>query len=184
MADETDGISIWNSESGDATRHFRNSKGSANGGESSDASPSQTVTSLDWLNPEGPSLLSVASDDGVVRVWNGLLESDIVFSQRPGGAGGGGGGGGAGGDGAGGGASGGARARRESNEDGELDGSTQGPNLVTAFRAAPDIYPNGPKNAGSGLLTSWNQRSCRLFAGGNSSFLRAWDVAAERCVEL
>ena len=41
-----------------------------------DTPNSTTVTSLNWLNASGPSLLSVASDDGVVRVWGGLMETD------------------------------------------------------------------------------------------------------------
>ena len=151
VADDLDGISIWNYESGTRTRHFRNSNGSALGGESSHGSPAQTVTSLDWLNPEGPSLLSVASDDGVVRVWNGLL-ADGVFSpkraptprakasrgsERVGGGGGDGGVGGSG-----------AWAKETCDDDDGLSGLS--PTLVSSFRAAPDIYPNGSKNHGSG----------------------------------
>ena len=49
---------------------------SGEGSAQADTPNSTTVTSLNWLNASGPSLLSVASDDGVVRVWGGLMETD------------------------------------------------------------------------------------------------------------
>lgn len=55
----------------------------------------------------------------------------------------------------------------------------RGPELVSAFRALPDLlrsrYP-------SGLQVAWQQVSGRLLAGGDSRLLRLWDAHRELCI--
>jgi regulator-associated protein of mTOR len=53
------------------------------------------------------------------------------------------------------------------------------PNLVSAFFAAPDIVAGG--RGKSGLVCEWQQYSGKLIAGGNSKYLRVWDLEAEKC---
>lgn len=52
------------------------------------------------------------------------------------------------------------------------------PKLLSAFVAVPDLIPG---TRGSGLVTNWQQRAGMLFAGGNSSYLRGWDLRQEQC---
>lgn len=52
------------------------------------------------------------------------------------------------------------------------------PKLLSAFVAVPDLIPG---TRGSGLVTNWQQNAGMLFAGGNSSFLRGWNLRQERC---
>lgn len=52
------------------------------------------------------------------------------------------------------------------------------PKLLSAFVAVPDLVPG---TRGSGLVTNWQQSAGMLFAGGNSSFLRGWNLRQERC---
>lgn len=53
------------------------------------------------------------------------------------------------------------------------------PNLVSAFSAAPDIVSG--ERGKSGLVCEWQQYSGKLIAGGNSGYLRVWDLEAEKC---
>lgn len=50
--------------------------------------------------------------------------------------------------------------------------------LLTSFVAVPDLVPG---TRGSGLITNWQQNAGMLFAGGNSSMLRGWDLRQEKC---
>ena len=50
--------------------------------------------------------------------------------------------------------------------------------LATAFIAAPDISPTG----GSGLVAEWQQYNGRLLVGGNSKYLRCWDLNTSQLV--
>ena len=53
------------------------------------------------------------------------------------------------------------------------------PNLVSAFFGGTDIKAGS--RGKSGLVCEWQQYSGTLVAGGDSKFLRCWDLAAERC---
>ena len=57
--------------------------------------------------------------------------------------------------------------------------SQTSPNLVSAFFAAPDIVAG--ERGKSGLVCEWQQYSGKLIAGGNSKYLRVWDLEAEKC---
>ncbi|KAF1324552.1 Regulatory-associated protein of mtor, partial [Globisporangium splendens] len=52
------------------------------------------------------------------------------------------------------------------------------PKLLSAFVAVPDLVPG---TRGSGLITDWQQNAGMFFAGGNSSYLRGWNLRQERC---
>jgi regulator-associated protein of mTOR len=52
------------------------------------------------------------------------------------------------------------------------------PKLLTAFVAVPDLVPG---TRGSGLVTNWQQEAGMLYAGGNSSMVRGWNLRQERC---
>lgn len=52
------------------------------------------------------------------------------------------------------------------------------PALVSAFFAASDMTAG---QRGSGLVCEWQQYSGTLIAGGNSKYLRCWDLEAEKC---
>ncbi|CAJ1965648.1 unnamed protein product [Cylindrotheca closterium] len=54
-----------------------------------------------------------------------------------------------------------------------------GPSLLSTFDAAPDIGEGGP--GGSGLFCEWQQHSNKLIAGGNSKYIRCWDLETEKC---
>ncbi|WFD02166.1 Target of rapamycin complex 1 subunit kog1 [Malassezia obtusa] len=63
---------------------------------------------------------------------------------------------------------------------GAYDGASDGgPQLVSAFRALPDLvrskYP-------SGLRVAWQQVSGRLLAGGDARLVRTWDAHRELCI--
>lgn len=45
--------------------------------------------------------------------------------------------------------------------------------MLTAWKGAHDINPG---SRGSGLILKWQQLSGRLFAAGNSSVIRVWDL--------
>jgi len=53
---------------------------------------------------------------------------------------------------------------------------TQQPNLISAFQAAPMEAGHW----GSGLVTEWQPFTGTLIAGGNSKYLRCWDLGAEK----
>ena len=67
--DGTDSISIWNTDTSKKENSFRN------------GNPANTrVTSLSWINESTSSLLLTGSDDGSVRIWDGIIEGngDII----------------------------------------------------------------------------------------------------------
>jgi hypothetical protein len=51
--------------------------------------------------------------------------------------------------------------------------------MLTAWKGAHDINPGA---RGSGLILKWQQLSGKLFAAGNSSVIRVWDLNREQCV--
>jgi WD40 repeat protein len=118
--DGEDGISLWAYEQGERCWQLRN--GNARG---------SRLTSLDWVNEDGPCRLAVGSDDGNIRLWGGL------------------------------------------------GGFNKGPRLVSCINAVPDIHPGWD---GSGLVSTYSHPIGHLYAGGQSPFLRLWDVKSERCV--
>ena len=56
--------------------------------------------------------------------------------------------------------------------------SEASPKLAAAFFAVPNM-DYGLR--GSGLICEWQQQSGTLIAGGNSSKIRCWDLASEKC---
>lgn len=122
--DGCDYISLWDIATSQRVCMFKNGnpKGSR-------------MTSVSWINDSSTSLLLTGSDDGIVRVWDGLIESngEMICDQ---------------------------------------------PDLSSAFFAAPDLVAG---ERGSGLVTEWQQFSGSLIAGGNSKWIRCWDLEAEKC---
>ena len=59
------------------------------------------------------------------------------------------------------------------------DASQEPPKLVSAFFAAPDVVAGD--RGKSGLVCEWQQYSGNLIAGGDSKYLRCWDLEAEKC---
>ncbi|KAG1683862.1 hypothetical protein DVH05_012718 [Phytophthora capsici] len=56
--------------------------------------------------------------------------------------------------------------------------SMTSPKLLSAFVAVPDLVPG---TRGSGLVMNWQQNAGMMYAGGNSSMLRGWDLRQEKC---
>ncbi|KAE9155047.1 hypothetical protein PF006_g1004 [Phytophthora fragariae] len=56
--------------------------------------------------------------------------------------------------------------------------SIDSPKLLSAFVAVPDLVPG---TRGSGLVMNWQQQAGAMYAGGNSSMLRGWDLRQEKC---
>ncbi|CAI5738678.1 unnamed protein product [Hyaloperonospora brassicae] len=56
--------------------------------------------------------------------------------------------------------------------------SIRTPRLLSAFVAVPDLVPG---TRGSGLVMNWQQDAGMMYAGGNSSVLRGWDLRQEKC---
>ena len=54
-----------------------------------------------------------------------------------------------------------------------------GVTVASSFVALPDIADT---TQGSGLVTSWLQRTGTLVVGGNSSSIHVWDISREQCV--
>ncbi|TMW63135.1 hypothetical protein Poli38472_002076 [Pythium oligandrum] len=122
VADEKDQISLYNFEQSEKkvlTFGNKNPSGSR-------------LTSLSWINETEESLLTCGSDDGVIRIYQGLHTPQPVPSS---------------------------------------------PKLITSFMAVPDLVPG---TRGSGLVTTWQQHAGMLYAGGNSSVLRGWNLRQER----
>jgi WD40 repeat protein len=172
VADDSDGITVWNFEDGRCRGAFANFNPLGS-----------RMTALEWLNPASRSLLLVGSDDGMVRIWGGLLEcqspgGEPFFEDKGGfttvnGAGGG--------DPADSGSVESTRysvARAGPGHGGGTGGHGSGRRLITAFNAVPDILKG---QRGSGLVSLWQQKSGTLFCGGNSPRLRAWDLHREQC---
>jgi WD40 repeat protein len=57
--------------------------------------------------------------------------------------------------------------------------SWNGPRMLSAMRVLPDVMDGV---AGSGLVLTWQPWAGLLFAGGNSSVVRIWDIAREQCL--
>lgn len=117
------------------------------------------MTTAFWINESSRSLCFVGCDDGSARIWDGTLETN-----------------------------------------GQV--STHSPTLSSAFSAVPDMEAG---QRGSGLICEWYvSQSCKLFscfgifltlccdsfrqphsstliAGGNSRYIRCWDLASEKC---
>eukprot|EP00937_MAST-01D_sp_MAST-1D-sp2_P006191 g6191.t1 len=79
VADERDGISIWNYRAGEKTCGFSNTNPAGS-----------RVTSMGWMNEEADALLYVGSDDGVVRVWSSIEYASDRARRSNGRVGGGG----------------------------------------------------------------------------------------------
>ena len=130
VCDESDGISIWdvskkNNSIDNRVCVFKN------------RNPAKSrMTSTAWINEESNSMLLVASDDGTVKVWDGLIENGGGLSREK-------------------------------------------PSLASSFFANPDLVAG---QRGSGLITEWQQYSGKLIAGGNSEWIRCWDLEAEKCI--
>ncbi|WFD27941.1 Target of rapamycin complex 1 subunit kog1 [Malassezia nana] len=58
-------------------------------------------------------------------------------------------------------------------------GTRHGPELVSAFRALPDLLRSKHP---SGLRVVWQQVSGRLLAGGDARLVRLWDAHRELCI--
>jgi hypothetical protein len=170
VADDQDGLSLWAYEEGERWWRLRN------------GNPRGTrLTSLQWLNGGTACRLAVASDDGVVRVWGGVLEDGTY----------GGGGCGPKRNPAGGSSQGVSQGRGkgghgdDDNDDaaaaaGETEeeedassrsGEWEPPRLVSAFAAAPEVAAGAQ---GAGLVTAYAEGL--LFAGGQLPRVRLWDL--------
>jgi len=57
--------------------------------------------------------------------------------------------------------------------------STEAPTLSSSFYAVPNMEAGQPSR--SGLICEWQQTSGTLISGGNSRYLRCWDMTAEKC---
>ena len=69
--DDSDGISIWNTEKDIPVNHFKNTN------------PNGThMTSLSWINERNNSKLLTGCDDGSIRVWDGLIEGNGTVSSK------------------------------------------------------------------------------------------------------
>lgn len=71
VCDNEDGISIWDYEKGLRSLSYKNGnpKGSR-------------MTTAFWMNESSTSLFCVGSDDGSVRIWDGVVESNRKTSRR------------------------------------------------------------------------------------------------------
>ncbi len=58
--------------------------------------------------------------------------------------------------------------------------SREKPSLVSSFFAAPDIVTD--KRYSSGLVLDYQQYGGQLIAGGNTKYIRTWDIASEKCI--
>ena len=71
--DDHDHISIWDYETGARKSSFKNGNPSGS-----------RMTSAFWINESSTSLLFVGSDDGSVRIWNGIVRNNgQISSQAP-----------------------------------------------------------------------------------------------------
>lgn len=139
------------------------------------------ITSMTWINESYDAMLLLGSDDGVVRIWRDVSNSDTIsahnqqyFNQQmqasgqmqTGGPGG------------------------VTNGSGHNIAPSASPNLqnpngnielVTSFAAMPDIAET---SRGSGVVFSWQQSAGTLVVGGNSSTIRVWDLGREQNVRV
>ena len=169
-ADSRDGISVWNFEDGVKLKQFSNRN-----------RPGTRITTMKWLNSDEPSLLAVGSDDGVIRIWSGKQRRykssrdslvakkkvQLVYNSL---------------ENAGLGISGiemdDPTAGDRDNSDYTLSSHRTKENIVGAWNAAPDLIPN---TRASGMVTTWQQQNGHLYVGGNSRFIRLWDLCSEKC---
>ena len=122
----SDNVSIWNAETSERMTAFSNEN------------PKGTrMTAAQWVNEASSSLLLTGSNDGSVRIFDGLFEANDEISREK-------------------------------------------PSLVSTFFAAPDIVTD--KRYSSGLVLDYQQFGGKLTAGGNSKFIRSWDIESEKCV--
>lgn len=122
----SDNVSIWNAETSERMTSFSNEN------------PKGTrMTAAQWVNEATSSLLLTGSNDGSVRIFDGLLEANDEISREK-------------------------------------------PSLVSSFFAAPDIVTD--KRYSSGLVLDYQQYGGKLTAGGNTKYIRTWDIASEKCV--
>lgn len=56
--------------------------------------------------------------------------------------------------------------------------SMDSPKLLSAFVAVPDLVPG---TRGSGMVMDWQQQPGVMYAGGNSSVIRGWNLRQEKC---
>lgn len=61
-------LSVWSLEEGARLKHFSN--------HANTASSSARMTNMQWINEARSSLLCVGTNDGAVRVWRDVLESN------------------------------------------------------------------------------------------------------------
>jgi regulatory associated protein of mTOR len=165
VADEKDGLSVWNWEEGVKINHFSNCN-----------PPMARITSMSLINEHDIAMICAGSgtrclclfnpdsccpiclfqmriwvskswgdpftdlflaisytvffsDDGVVRIWNGIYSHDTV-------------------------------------------------RLVTAWKVVADL-PLISRNTGAGVVIDWQQSSEMLYAGGNVDVIRVWDLQRE-----
>lgn len=122
----SDNVSIWNAETKERCTSFSNTN------------PKGTrMTAVQWVNEASSSLLLTGSNDGSVRIFDGLLEANDEISREK-------------------------------------------PSLVSSFFAAPDIVTD--KRYSSGLVLDYQQFGGKLTAGGNTKYIRSWDIDREKCV--
>jgi len=57
--------------------------------------------------------------------------------------------------------------------------SNQAPTLSSSFFAVPNMKAG--QRSKSGLICEWQQTTGTLISGGNSNYLRCWDMTAEKC---
>jgi regulator-associated protein of mTOR len=122
----SDNVFIWNAETSERMTSFSN------------GNPKGTrMTAAQWVNEASSSLLLTGSNDGSVRIFDGLFEANDEISREK-------------------------------------------PSLISSFFAAPDIVTD--KRYSSGLVLDYQQFGGKLTAGGNTKYIRSWDIAMEKCV--
>ena len=53
--------------------------------------------------------------------------------------------------------------------------------LITAWKCLPDMLPD---DSGSGLIIEWDQTNGKLYAAGDSKYVKIWDINTEKCVQV
>lgn len=139
---------------------------------------SSRITSMTWINESYDSLLVLGSDDGVVRIWRDVANSDAIAAATTAKDGAIGPNGGAPGT-TGGIATGGIGGNAVGSGSPGLNNGMANVELATAFAALPDIAET---SRGSGVVISWQQSAGTLVVGGNSGTMRVWDLGREQNV--
>lgn len=166
-------VGLWSLENGSKLgsvdrRLARNPNLSAHYGKlaenvSSSALPSLSrITSLDWINQAGDSLMLTGADDGTVHIWRDNLGDDLSSGSADAG-----------------------EVTSPNSLPSALDSSSGinrvTPSLAGAFSALTDIATS---NRGSGMITDWQQHCGVLTVAGNSETIRLWDVNREQCTRV